>query len=360
MGTINRGVVWVDGQFLTAADLNSEFNIVHDEFNGNIDDANVKAAAAIAGTKIAPDFGQQSVTLQELGADPNALTDKGRIYTKDVSGGTELFYRDAAGNVVQVTSGGVLSSAIVILPGYIHGLGLANNGVSPASVIDVDVGACEVTESGGSNPEVLSLSSALDINLAASGAGGLDAGSPGINWYHAYIIYDPTGPTIEAMCSLSATNPSLPGGYTKFRRIGTFYNTASGSASIRQFIQTGKGSIRKYQYVAESTGGINVGTGLSQQLSLTSLSIATASPTTADSAFGTIGLSDGTNLTAELSSNSSNPVLIFSGTGGDLQNSFKSTRYWELVLEAAQTIYYINSHSSDDIRINVSGYGESI
>lgn len=48
----------------------------------------------------------EQVTLIERGSDPTAVADRGFLYTKDVSGATEVFYRDAAGNVVQLTTAG--------------------------------------------------------------------------------------------------------------------------------------------------------------------------------------------------------------------------------------------------------------
>jgi len=53
--------------------------------------------------------------LQKQSSPPPAVTDAGRIYAKDVSGVTELFYRDDSGNggkETQVTSDGAVSSAV--------------------------------------------------------------------------------------------------------------------------------------------------------------------------------------------------------------------------------------------------------
>lgn len=48
----------------------------------------------------------RKATLIEQSSNPATVTDAGILYTKDVSGATELFYKDAAGNVLQLTSGG--------------------------------------------------------------------------------------------------------------------------------------------------------------------------------------------------------------------------------------------------------------
>lgn len=45
-----------------------------------------------------------AIRLSELGSDPTNVADKGFVYTKDVSGTTELFYRDSGGATKQITS----------------------------------------------------------------------------------------------------------------------------------------------------------------------------------------------------------------------------------------------------------------
>lgn len=49
------------------------------------------------------------VTLQEQGADPGTVANEGFVYTKDVGGVTELFYKDSAGTVKQLTTAGFLN-----------------------------------------------------------------------------------------------------------------------------------------------------------------------------------------------------------------------------------------------------------
>jgi len=77
--------------------------------------ANERAARAAAETNFGVDHHEtndaqvgfhEQVTLIERGSDPSAVADIGFLYTKDVSGTTEVFYRDAAGNVVQMTTAG--------------------------------------------------------------------------------------------------------------------------------------------------------------------------------------------------------------------------------------------------------------
>ncbi len=53
----------------------------------------------------------EKITLPELGADPSNVTDTGFLYTKDDSTDTELYYEDAAGNVIQLTEDGAIKDA---------------------------------------------------------------------------------------------------------------------------------------------------------------------------------------------------------------------------------------------------------
>ncbi len=46
----------------------------------------------------------EAIQMLEQSSDPAAATNEGQWYTKDVAGATELFYRDAAGNIVNVTT----------------------------------------------------------------------------------------------------------------------------------------------------------------------------------------------------------------------------------------------------------------
>ena len=79
----------------------------------------------LTGTQVSDvDSGEhRKLTLHEpLGADPSNVANKGFIYTKDVSGVVELFWEDESGNVIQLTTLGVLNITSTDLLGK-----LANN-----------------------------------------------------------------------------------------------------------------------------------------------------------------------------------------------------------------------------------------
>lgn len=70
----------------------------------------------LTGTQVSDvDSGEhRKVTLHEpLGSDPTAATNKGHLYTKDVSAVVELFWEDESGNVVQLTTGGEIKQSSI-------------------------------------------------------------------------------------------------------------------------------------------------------------------------------------------------------------------------------------------------------
>jgi len=68
----------------------------------------------------------------------------------------------------------------------------------------------------------------VTANIAVSGANGLDTGSKTTNtWYAIHVITNDTSSVVAALLSLSATAPTLPSGYTRFRRVGWVRNNSS-------------------------------------------------------------------------------------------------------------------------------------
>jgi len=68
--------------------------------------------------------------------------------------------------------------------------------------------------------------------------GGLDTGTKTSSQsYHMFIIKNPSNGLVDALFSLSATAPTLPSGYTLFRRVASMYTDAS--ANWAQFSQHG-------------------------------------------------------------------------------------------------------------------------
>jgi len=99
-----------------------------------------------------------ALRLSELGADPGSVGDKGFVYTKDVAGVTELFYRGAGGSVIQVTSGASLnvgSISFSLQEAYADGAAVAMTASKSLEFTTFDTAASEshfvVKNVGGSN-----------------------------------------------------------------------------------------------------------------------------------------------------------------------------------------------------------------
>lgn len=111
------------------------------------------------------------------------------------------------------------------------GLTLINSVTDPNSHIVITVGSAATSD----NAELVQLTSPLSKNLNATWVagddnGGLDTGVKQVNkGYHVFAILNPVTKVTDGLYSLSATNPVLPSGYTKFRRLGTVLTDGSGN-----------------------------------------------------------------------------------------------------------------------------------
>jgi hypothetical protein len=86
MATLNKGHVFVGAETVTATKLN---NLVDNATIANIVNLDISASAAIAGTKIAPNFGDQNiVTTGTLGAGATTLGGTLTLGDNDIVAGT--------------------------------------------------------------------------------------------------------------------------------------------------------------------------------------------------------------------------------------------------------------------------------
>lgn len=114
-----------------------------------------------------------------------------------------------------------------------------------ATTLSVSAGTC--WDSTSTFGMVLPL--ATTLNTAVVGANGIDVGALAAStWYYVFLIADETNYLpVATLLSLSATAPTLPAGYSLFRRIGSTLST-SGSA-VRSALIYGSGAQRQYVYV---------------------------------------------------------------------------------------------------------------
>lgn len=124
-----------------------------------------------------------------------------------------------------------------ILRSYLAGLTLSTAGSSTT----FSVAAGSATDGG--NTDFMVLSSAITKDFASTwtvgnNGGALDTGSTASNtWYHVHLIKRVDTQVVDALVSLSATNPTLPANYTLSRRIGSM--KTDGSSKWTLFSQNG-------------------------------------------------------------------------------------------------------------------------
>jgi len=142
---------------------------------------------------------------------------------------------------------------------YLAGFTLSNStsGETPDADHDIDIAAGECRDSTHTANIVLasSMTKQLDASWAAGDfKGGLDGGEVQADtWYHVFVIKNPTSAAVDVLFSTSATAPTLPNGYTKFRRIGAI--RTDGDGYIRGFIQ--HGDYFCFKTLEEETSGGN-------------------------------------------------------------------------------------------------------
>jgi len=126
-----------------------------------------------------------------------------------------------------------------ILQSYLGGLTLSNDGTNPTT--DIDIAAGISADSTG--VDYMKLSSALVKRVSTSwtvgtGQGCLDTGSiPTSGTVHIFEIKRTDTSVVDILCSVSASSPTMPSGYTEKRRIGSIMT--DGSAHIISFLQRG-------------------------------------------------------------------------------------------------------------------------
>jgi hypothetical protein len=184
----------------------------------------------------------KQVAMLEAAADPANVTDTGIVYTKDASTITELFYRDSAGTVTQITVNGVLNAPVntisdIILRGFeLVATSTTTVTVNPGSLLHGTTYVNKTT------------TTALDITSGASYCLGTAAERGTNKWLYVYC--DSSGTLgLEATvpdCADSSGNTTGTKLYwndtihTKYWRcIGAIRLNAVGSGEIVKFFQQG-------------------------------------------------------------------------------------------------------------------------
>lgn len=142
----------------------------------------------------------------------------------------------AANNLVQldgnaklpVVDGSQLTNIRAALPGYYAGLPVS----SPGGTATVTVGAGAAIDSTGSAVITFGgMTKTLSAFVAGNGNGAFESGSaPSNTFLYLFLIMTAAGDA-DLLLSQSPTAPTMPSGFTKFRRIGCVPTNASAQAS---------------------------------------------------------------------------------------------------------------------------------
>lgn len=153
----------------------------------------------------------------------------------------------------------IIGSSSVVGAGAIFGLTLANAAANPTTAITISAGLTRDSTNTAGITLAAPITKVLTAPWAAGdGNGGRDAGAlaNGQTW-HVFAILDPDTNVVDALFSQSATAPTLPAGFTKFRRLGAVVLDAA-ATTIRRFRQSGdwfEYVTRSADYAAQSNGG---------------------------------------------------------------------------------------------------------
>lgn len=147
---------------------------------------------------------------------------------------------------------------------YINGLQLSNNATTPLTLLNIAAGACR----DSTNTNDIVVSNPAVLNLAASGALGIDTGTVAVNTMYAVYAIGSSSNQIgngqpftafpgTIILSTSFVRPYLPAGYDMYRRIGAVVTSAASQFVV--FSQTGTGTARKTWYALPVLTPITVG-----------------------------------------------------------------------------------------------------
>lgn len=133
-------------------------------------------------------------------------------------------------------------SPSVFVRGSSTNLRASTTGLSTSVVITADEFCVKGTSGAGTVLQAVNVT----VNLATSGAGGLDTGTlAGSTWYFHHIIYNPVAGTVAGIASLSATAPTLPAGFTQYGRVGAVRTQVGSPFNLLSYFQVGKWSSYK-------------------------------------------------------------------------------------------------------------------
>jgi hypothetical protein len=223
--------------------------------------------------------------------------------------------------------------------GAVEGLALS---YSTASAVAISVGECR----DSTNVDDILVSTSLTASLTSSGANGLDTGTEAsATFYHVYVVKNPSSGAVASLLSTSSTSPTLPSGYTIFRRIGCFMN--GGNGDIVPFLCVGMGRTRTYETWATQSFFLALSGG--SATSYTDVSLSNTAPSTAKAFLLTVSPTS-QNAYVRPNGGSFDSRLIRAGA---------QLRIW-MPNDGTNTVEYKNAAGGGSTDISVDGYVEEL
>lgn len=225
-----------------------------------LDDADAATARATLGSVIGTNVQAYDAGLQSISGLTTTANQMIYLTASDTYAVTS--FAEFSRNLLASTSAGQFRTEISAKadtygpPGHIHGLHMSNSAVDATNDITVLPGYCT-----SSNTQVnITLSSTITKQLDGTWAvgtnqGGLDTGSIANTTYHVYVIRRSDTGVVDVIFSTSASSPTLPTGYTDYRRIGSIIRSGG---VIRPFYQLGDRFLYKTEITDrnDTTGGV--------------------------------------------------------------------------------------------------------
>lgn len=210
--------------------------------------------------------------------------------------------------------------------------------------ITADTAICESTAGLGYRHSSVSVT----INMAVTGANGLDTGSQTTAFYYLWLISD--GTTVAGLASTSSSSPTMPSGYTYKLRVGAIHSTLAVFDAVKgygnRFYYTGG-----CQSISSTNNLSNASTSISSLVPATAR-YATIVLNCASDASGGCGASPNSSYGTTLNSATATPPYLTASGGASAQEGQATG---DVPLETAQTIY-LTTGSSGTNRVLLAGW----
>jgi hypothetical protein len=202
---------------------------------GSVSVASNKGGNSILGSggqTTTPGVGATSVGANGLGYGGGAGGACFAAVAANAPGGT-----GAPGVVIITEFGNWTATSTNVVRSELAGLVMSTAGASTTFAVAPGAAA------DSTNTDWLTLGQSISKTQAAwaagSGVGGLDTGTIAATntWYHVFVIKNPTTAVVDVLFSLSPSAPTLPSGFTLFRRIGSI--RVGGVGNWQGFVQLG-------------------------------------------------------------------------------------------------------------------------